>query len=475
MLGGLLQSTAGTGDMSKILIVDDDLDLAERVRLWLSSQQHFVEVVHDGQQACEQLRLAQYDVIILDWELPNVCGPDICKRYRAEGGTTPILMLTGRNQIEDKELGFDVGADDYLTKPFHLKELSSRVMALLRRAAASAPPAAAQKQLELVTESKFCQLCGGYFSLEADACPADGTVLVTTQVKVDPLVGTTVGDRYVVMAMIAKGGMSVVYQGWHKFLNRLVAIKFLRSRLAEDPTYLRRFQLEAQSASALKHRNIITVLDFGMMGTEPYLVMAFINGSSLHDVVQTRQYVPVEAAIKIFLQVCSGLGHAHEHGIIHRDIKPSNLMIEKSADGTELVKIVDFGVAKLLPESGQTVERLTQTGEFLGTSAYMSPEQCMGKELDARSDVYSFGCVMYETLVGRPPFTGDNVLDTMQKQINAPIEPLSSVRSDLVIPPQLEAIVLKTLEKDPSRRHQSMEEIRRDLETVQRQNATVLT
>jgi serine/threonine-protein kinase len=141
-------------------------------------------------------------------------------------------------------------------------------------------------------------------------------------------------------------------------------------------------------------------------------------------------------------------------------------MIQRSSDGTEVVKIVDFGIAKLLPESGFTVERLTETGECFGTSAYMSPEQCMGRGLDTRSDIYSFGCVMYETLVGQPPFKGDNALDTIQKQIYMSAEPLSSVRSNLTFPLQIEQMVFKALEKDPACRYQSMHELREELEKL---------
>jgi eukaryotic-like serine/threonine-protein kinase len=395
----------------------------------------------------------------------GLSGIDICKAYRAEGGSTPVLMLTGRTDIDEKEQGFEVGADDYLTKPFHLKELSSRVKALLRRSpAVTAPP---KKLTQKVTDIKYCQTCGGCFDMNAELCTVDETPLIVSQALVDSLVGTIIGDRYQVLALIAAGGMSVVYQGWHKFLNRLVAIKLLQMQYLSDPRHLRRFQLEAQALGNLKHPNIIAVSDFGMMDTQPYLVMDFANGASLLEVVTNDGGISIDRAIKIFIQVCDGAQHAHSQGILHRDLKPSNIMLEKNPDGEVMAKIVDFGVAKLLPESGQDIEKLTQTGECFGTAHYMSPEQCMGKNLDVRADIYSMGCIMYEVLSGKAPFVGDNVLDTFQKQIHQPAEPFTSMGQDLKLPPQLETLVLKALSKDPTERQQSMSELRQDLMTAE--------
>ncbi len=451
--------------MARILLVEDDEDITYLVSFLLTNEQHTVESIADGNQASEKLRASQYDLVILDWDLPGIRGVDVCRDYRAAGGTAPIIMLTGRGTIRDKELAFDIGADDYLVKPFEPKELSSRIKALLRRAPVAAPQAPS-KTTQLQSNKNFCKACGGYFADTQSTCPTDGTPLIATQVRIDELVGTTIGDRYQVLALIASGGMAVVYQAWHKFLNRLVAIKLLHTRFLDDPLHLRRFQLEAQSVSALKHPNIISMLDFGMMGTQPYLVMDFVHGSSLADILCKESQVDATRAVRLFIQVCHGIDHAHANGIIHRDLKPSNLMIEQAGDRHESVKVVDFGVAKILPQSGQEVERLTKTGECFGTSYYMSPEQCMGRGLDRRSDIYSLGCIMYETLTGQPPFVGDNALDTIQKHLHEPTTPLSTVGANLRIPSELEVIVLKALEKDPARRYQSIGELRHDLEAI---------
>ncbi|HEY9871128.1 MAG TPA: serine/threonine-protein kinase, partial [Candidatus Obscuribacterales bacterium] len=234
----------------------------------------------------------------------------------------------------------------------------------------------------------------------------------------------------------------------------------------DNPTHLRLFQLEAQSGSALSHPNIISMFDFGMIATQPYLVMEFINGPSLADAIKQAGLLPLDRALRIFLQVCYGVEYAHAHGIIHRDLKPSNLMLQQASNGDEVVRVVDFGIAKIIPQGNEELERLTQTGEYFGTSYYMSPEQCMGLGVDARSDIYAVGCIMYEVFTGQPPFVGDNTLDTLQKQIHEPARSLSDARADLRLVPQLEKVVMKALEKDARCRYSSMGELRHGLMEV---------
>lgn len=283
----------------------------------------------------------------------------------------------------------------------------------------------------------------------------------------DKLVGSTLAGRYEILAVLGQGGMSVIYKGHHNLMQRDVAIKMLHSKYLDDADSTARFQQEAQAASRLNNLNVITVHDFGVTDNgQHFLVMDFVEGNSLGEILDEEGILLPKRAVPIFLQVCVGLGHAHENGIIHRDLKPGNIMII-TREGRDLVKVVDFGVAKMLPRAGKPMQQLTHTGEIFGTSLYLSPEQCAGKTLDARSDVYAFGCVMYETLTGMPPFVGINLLDTMQKHINEPAPPFSATAPDLPIPAFLEKIVLKCLEKLPGDRYQSMTEIAQDLEIVQ--------
>jgi serine/threonine protein kinase len=308
---------------------------------------------------------------------------------------------------------------------------------------------------------KYCPFCAEEYAEDIDLCPQHGVKLLTPES--DPMIGSVLGDRYEVVAFLGSGGMSVVYKGRHRLMNKMVAIKMLHSKLLGDTLTMKRFQQEAEGTSRLGHNNVVTVHDFGVTDSQqPYLVMDFVAGKTIAQILDQNGFIPVERSLNIFVQICQGLNHAHKHGIIHRDLKPSNIMLLDSVEG-ELVKILDFGLAKLLPTDGESVQKLTQTGEFFGTAYYMSPEQCAGNAIDLRSDIYSLGCVMYETLVGLPPFMADNVLKTMQCHSNEIPRTFREVRQDIEIPAALETIVRKCIEKKPEDRYQSVDELLKEL------------
>jgi CheY-like chemotaxis protein/tRNA A-37 threonylcarbamoyl transferase component Bud32 len=444
--------------MARILIVEDDLDLCDRVVLWLTHEEHSLDAVHDGLEALEMLRSREYDIVILDWDLPGMLGVDVCNKFRAEGGTTPVLMLTGRGNMSDKEKGFDAGADDYLTKPFHLKELSARIKALVRRNSMIEVTKKVIAQTRPDIFYKLCPECGLSYSLNKEFCDDDREQLITE--KLDPALGTVFGERYEIESVIGSGGMSVVYKAKHKLMNKVVAIKLMDPRLVRQQIAVRRFQLEAQAASRLNHPNVIVVHDFGITPDEqPYMVMDFLGGRSLQDILDERPQLDPPRAKRIFTQCASGLAHAHQFGVVHRDVKPNNIIIDQDHAGEEIVKIVDFGIAKLVSEADSKQQRLTRAGEFFGTSMYMSPEQCRGKDVDRRADIYSLGCVMFESLTGLPPFEGENDLDTIQMHLSAEPPTLRERRPDLNIPDEFEFLVRKSLEKDADKRFQTMEEL----------------
>ena len=451
--------------MSRVLIVEDDLDLCERVVMWLGHEQHEVEALHDGQEGLDALRQRAYDLVILDWDIPSMQGIEVCKQFRKIGGTTPVLMLTGRGGMQDKEEGFDAGADDYLTKPFHLKELSARVRALVQRSSMVETAREVIAQARPDVYYKRCPECGLSYGLQSETCSDDAVPLLIE--KLDPSIGAIFGERYEVEAVIGSGGMSVVYRARHKLMNKNVAIKLLDPRLVRQQIAVKRFQLEAQAASRLNHPNVIIVHDFGITPDgQPFMVMDFLQGKSLMDMLDETPQVMPERARKIFIQIASGLGHAHRCGVVHRDVKPNNIIIEIDHNGEEAVKIVDFGIAKVASDSSNPQERLTRAGEFFGTTMYMSPEQCRGKDVDHRSDIYSLGCVMVEALTGLPPFEGDNDLDTMQLHLSAEPPSLKVRRPDLQIPEQFEEITRKALDKNYEMRYQTMDELILDLENM---------
>jgi serine/threonine protein kinase len=281
------------------------------------------------------------------------------------------------------------------------------------------------------------------------------------------LVGQLLADRYEILSLVGEGGMGLVYKARHVLMNRLVAIKTIRAELVANQTMLQRFQQEAMAISKLHHPNIVTVYDFGVsLDGITYLAMDYLDGTSLADLLNNEGKLTLERTMPLFLQACHGLKHAHDNGIIHRDFKASNLMVCQEADGREVVKIVDFGMAKLmrLDTEGRSAQELTQLGEVFGSPLYMSPEQCKGQKLDERSDIYSLACVFYYALAGRPPFLGDNVLDTLQKQIHDEADPPSNFQSGISL--DLDAIILKCLRKDPDERYQNMSQILMDLEAV---------
>ncbi len=300
--------------------------------------------------------------------------------------------------------------------------------------------------------------CGREFDWDTLTCPDDNTPL-TALGEEDQLVGSVLADRYEILEVIGGGGMGLVYKARHRLMNRIVAIKMLHKHMISSKDTLKRFQLEAQAASCLSLPNILTVYDFGLTNEgQPYMVMDYLEGTSLADVLEEEHHLLPDRAINIFVQACAGLAHAHQKGVLHRDIKPSNIMLVNFGDQADFVKIVDFGIAKLL---NQGVGELTKTGEVYGSPSYMSPEQCRGKDTDARSDIYSMGCVMYRTLSGRPLFSGDDIIELLFKQVSEPPAPFEA---DLNIPQELETTIFKALAKDPADRYANMGEFKEALE-----------
>lgn len=305
-----------------------------------------------------------------------------------------------------------------------------------------------------------CTTCGLELPITIGSCPKDGTPIShhhggDLNIK---LVG-----NYEFLEFIGAGGMGVIYKARHPVLNRLVAIKMLHGHLVSD-AIINRFRQEAQAVSGLEHPNIIHVHDFGVSEHgQPYMVMDFIEGQPLSEVLKNKQ-LSVPAIINIMTHLADGLQHAHDRGVLHRDLKPSNIMITEGEGEFPDVKIVDFGIAKIL-ESEST--RMTQTGELIGTPQYMSPEQCRGGQLDHRSDIYSLGCVMFEGITGKTLFSSESMVAIIVDQMNTPPRTLREVRPDKKFPGQLEDLIAKTLAKDPADRYQSMTLLKEELIPIQ--------
>jgi serine/threonine-protein kinase len=267
------------------------------------------------------------------------------------------------------------------------------------------------------------------------------------------------GERYELDRVVGRGGMAEVYRAHDIRLDRTVAIKTLRIDLARDHTFQARFRREAQSAASLNNPSIVAVYDTGedmAAGLPvPYIVMEYVDGRTVRDLLQADHRLLPERALEIIDGVLGALDYSHESGIVHRDIKPGNVMVTRNGD----IKVMDFGIARAMSDDQAT---MTQTAQVIGTAQYLSPEQARGERVDARSDLYSTGCLMYELLTGRPPFTGDSPVAIAYQHVRENPVPPSVV--DPEIPPWADAIVLKAMAKDRADRYQSAGEMRMDIQ-----------
>lgn len=265
-------------------------------------------------------------------------------------------------------------------------------------------------------------------------------------------------SRYELGEIIGFGGMSEVHKARDLRLGRDVAIKVLRADLARDPTFYLRFKREAQNAAALNHPAIVAVYDTGEAeidgGPLPYIVMEYVDGDTLRDIVRNKGPLAPQKAMEVIADVCAALDFSHKNGIVHRDMKPANIMIDRQG----AVKVMDFGIARAIADASNPV---TQTAAVIGTAQYLSPEQARGEKVDARSDVYSLGCVLYEILTGEPPFTGDSPVAVAYQHVREDAKLPSLVYPG--VPRELDSIVLKAMAKNPANRYQTAAEMRSDL------------
>jgi serine/threonine-protein kinase len=267
------------------------------------------------------------------------------------------------------------------------------------------------------------------------------------------------GDRYEMEGVVGRGGMAEVYRARDIRLDRIVAIKTLRADLARDQTFQARFRREAQSAASLNNPSIVAVYDTGEdMSTGvpvPYIVMEYVDGRTVRDLlIEGHRLLPARS-LEIITGVLRALEYSHQAGIVHRDIKPGNVMVTRNGD----IKVMDFGIARAMGDAQST---MTQTAQVIGTAQYLSPEQARGERVDARSDLYSTGCLMYELLTGRPPFTGDSPVAIAYQHVRE--NPIPPSRLDPEMPPWADAIVLKAMAKSPNDRYQSAAEMQADIQ-----------
>ena len=310
-----------------------------------------------------------------------------------------------------------------------------------------------------IAVAKVCPQCGSEYETTDRFCPKDGSPL-RPKAEGDPLVGRVIADRYLVLARLGEGGMGRVYLCEHVKMNRQCAIKVMSPTLVNDAESLQRFAREASNAARILHPNVAAVFDYGESDKIIYLVMEYVDGESLSTILAREGALEPRRAIDLARQIADGLHAAHELGIVHRDLKPDNVIVAHSRSGKEIPKVVDFGIAKALTEAPQ--DALTRSGLVIGTPEYMSPEQLLGDPVDARADIYSLGCILYQMLTGAPAFSADTREQMIRRRLHEAPPHLREVLPEL--PSRLDTLIVHMLARSPGDRLASAAEARDQLD-----------
>src|SRR5687767_3674604 len=309
-------------------------------------------------------------------------------------------------------------------------------------------------------DESYCAACGGSYPFNIDNCPKDGARLTKLKAQPDALLGRIFDGRFEVRTTLGAGGMGTVYRGWQITVDREIAIKVIHPKLASDRIAVKRFLREARLSSRLNQPNIVAVYDFGQ--TEDgilFIAMELVRGHTLGRELEAMRPLQLRRVLTIGQQLCDALDSAHGQGIVHRDLKPNNIIILDDPPGRDLIKVLDFGLAKSLVTD--TSSLVTNTNAILGTPLYMPPEQIEGKPSDQRADLYSFGCILYQMCSGRPPFLGENVNAVLAAHVSDDPAPLPPN-----VPPVLAKTITHLMQKDPAKRMHSAREARESMQSI---------
>jgi serine/threonine protein kinase len=409
-----------------LLVVDDNEMNRDLLSRRLERKGFQVRTAVDGMQALEMIGESPFDLVLLDVMMPGLTGLDVLRALRQTRSAIdlPVIMVTAKDESQDIVEALELGANDYVTKPIDFAVVLARVQAQLRLRAVSrqAAPAA--------------QAAPPSIGRGSDIRPA-----------------AVIAGKYRIESKLGSGSFGVVYRATHVGLDHPVAVKILQHNalpLDDRSDALARFRREGISACRVNHPNAVQVIDFGIAENGvAYLVMELLEGKTLsEDLKQSGTFSP-SRCLEILVPVCGVLEEAHGAGIIHRDIKPANIFLA-DLRGEQIVKVLDFGIAKLLGDAGDEHATMTMEGSLLGTPAYMAPERVGNQPYDGRADVYSVGIMLYQMLVGHPPFKAQDPVALAVQQMNATPPPPRDVKPD--IPPAVEAVVLEALAKDPGLR-----------------------
>lgn len=429
----------------KILLAEDDSTNRQMLTVYLQKKGFSVIGVANGLEVLDALGPASsprpVDLLLLDWMMPLMSGIDALRRLRADGHLVPVIMLTALGDPRDMVDALELGADDYVTKPYELAVLCARIEARLRRS----------------------------------ALPAQTSQPTTSSRDERPALGVVIDDRYELLEQIGSGSFGVVYRARHTTLETEVAVKILQATTTSGTRVEGRLALDAEAqadaqrheareffrregvrACRVQHDHAVRVFDFGIMPNGlPFLVMELLRGRTLEQELHAHGRLGLRRAVEVLLPVCACLAAAHENKLVHRDVKPANIFLHQM-NGQEVVKVLDFGVAKLL-DAGQEAS----LEGIVGSPAYMAPERLRGRPYDGRSDVYAVGVVLYQLLTGVVPFRSENndSMAVMLMQIRDTAVPPSWIHPGL--PDVVDTAVARFIDKEPERRPTAHEAVER--------------
>ena len=416
------------------VVVVDDSSVNRMLLAGILEQAHYdVRAAAGGREALDLIERVTPDIVLLDVQMPEMNGYEVCAmlKSRPRLAAIPVVFISALEEVAEKLKGFEAGGVDYVTKPFEPAEVLARVSTQVKLF---------RMQRELKDRNAELQRRNEQLARAHERTQKMFLALSSA------LTGSVLDDTYRIDEKIGEGGFGAVFRGLHLGLQRPVAIKVLRPNPAADMAeQIARFRAEGVAACRVAHRNAVEVLDFGVSSEGiAYLVMELLSGRSIGTILRDTHKLPLSRCRDIGAAVCDALSAAHSAGIVHRDIKPDNVFLHSNDDG-EVVKVVDFGIAKLLDVKPEDIAEATQLGAVIGTPPYMAPERLMGKTYDARSDIYSVGVLLYLMMCGELPFAAANASLGEMVKLHLTQKPRELREMNDEIPAPVAGVVMRTL------------------------------